>query len=304
MLRTYEAAARLGSVTRAAQELHVTQSAVSHQVKLLEQWLGVKLITRSGRGLALTAAGAACLPGLSQAFDALAQAMLAAQRQAQHPRLTVNAMPTVAAQWLIPRLPSFCAALPAVDVQVLTTASTEDFDPAAFEISLRCLSLAERDRLAQRTGWRDVTITPFLAESITPVCSPAYLKRVKRLREPAEILAGTLIHSRSAPHQWRQWLALARVPNRPTGGKMVFDHAHQALQAAIQGVGIALASTEFARDALHAGLLVSPFPDLGLEDRRYFWIVHASHWLEPSVRKFCAWLVAEGAKAGTLSAGA
>jgi LysR family glycine cleavage system transcriptional activator len=290
MLRAFEAAARLASVTRAADELHVTQSAVSHQIKQLEAWLGVPLVTRDGRRLALTAQGAAYLPSLNTAFDLLAQATAGIERQAHRARLTVNALPTLTAQWLIPRLPRFCAQVPAVDVQLVTTAGVLDFDPAAFDVSLRCLSAAELAALQARPGWRGVAVGRFLPDAVTPVCSADWLARAGALAKPADLRRHTLLHSRSTPQLWRQWLALAGAGRMRPAGELVFDHAHLAVQAAAQGLGVALGSPQLVADVLASGLLVAPFADLLLHDKDFYWIRPERVADDAAALAFCAWL--------------
>lgn len=293
-LRAFEAAARLGSVTRAAQELHVTQSAVSHQIKELEAWLGVALVARDGRRLGLTAQGAAYLPSLSSAFDLLAQATARVERQSHRARLTVNAQPTIAAQWLIPRLSGFCTRMPDVDVQLLTTAGGLDFDPAAFEVSLRCLSADECAALQARAGWRGVAMGRFLPDAVTALCSPAWLARSGPLARPADLRQHTLLHARSTPQQWRHWFAAAGAGNGRAAGELVFDHAHLAVQAAMQGLGVALGSPVFSAEALASGLLVAPFEQTLLDDKHYYWILPPRSMDDAGARAFCDWLQAEG----------
>lgn len=294
MLRAFEAAGRLGSVTRAADELNVTQSAVSHQLKQLEQWLDVKLVTRQGRNLALTEKGAAYLPSLEQAFDLMSEATALVAQVPSRPRLTVNALPTVAAQWLIPKLPAFCAEMPSVDVQILTTASSLDFDPGDFDVSVRCMSDAEYEKAKQRRGWQDVRVSRFLPESPTPLCSQAYANAMKLSAEPSSLYGCKLIHSHSTPGLWERWFKSAGMTNRRFPGALVFDHTHQAVQAAVQGLGVALGSVEMNTEAIEAGLLVAPFPDLRLADKHYCWIAAPSAMQRSVVEDFCSWLDAQG----------
>lgn len=295
MLRAFEAAGRLASVTRAAQELHVTQSAVSHQIKALESWLGVVLVAREGRRLALTAQGAAYLPSLSSALDLMAQATARVERQTHRERLAVNALPTLAAQWLIPRLSRFCEQAPDIDVQLVTTAGVLDFDPAAFEVSVRCLSAAELAALQARPGWRGVQVGRFLPDAVTPVCSPDWLARSASLHKPADLRRHSLLHSRSTPQLWRQWFAAAGAGAVRPAGELVFDHAHLAVQAALQGLGVALGSPALVADALRGGLLVAPFPALVLHEKDFYWICPPRCAENAAARAFCDWLQASGA---------
>ncbi len=290
MLRAFEAAARLESVTLAAQELHVTQSAVSHQIKALETWLGVPLVQRSGRGLGLTAEGVAYFPGLHSAFDQMASATARVQRQPRGNALSVNSMASLSAQWLIPQLSSFCAELPGVDVQLSTTVHSTDFDPAAFDVSIRCFTDSELASLRQRASWRDVALGAFLPNTLTPVCSPQVLAAQPPLTDPADVLSRTLLHSRSTPLVWQDWLALAGLPAQQPRHLVTFDHAHLAVQAAMQGLGIALGNPLQLREELASGLLHTPFPALNLCDRTHYWIMAPQATQNTCAVAFCRWL--------------
>nr|WP_315183301.1 LysR family transcriptional regulator [uncultured Albidiferax sp.] len=294
MLRAFEAAARLESVTLAAQELHVTQSAVSHQIKALETWLGVPLVQRSGRGLGLTAEGAAYLPSLRSAFDQMASATDRLQSPPRGNTLSVNSMASLSAQWLIPQLASFCAEVPGVDVQLATTLSATGFDPAAFDVSIRCFTEGELADLRQRPAWRDVVLGAFLPNTLTPVCSPQVLATQPPLADPADVLSRTLLHSRSTPRVWQDWLALAGLPAQQPRHLVTFDHAHLAVQAAVQGMGIALGNPLQLRAELASGLLHTPFPTLTLCDRTNYWIMAPQATQNPHAVAFCAWLERNG----------
>ncbi len=297
MLRAFEAAARLASVTRAAQELHVTQSAVSHQIKALEAWLGVPLVARDGRRLGLTAQGAAYLPSLSSAFDIMAQATARVERRTHRARLTVNALPTLATQWLIPQLSHFCSGTPEVDVQLVTTIGVLDFDPGAYDVSVRCLSAAERAALQARPAWRGTRFGRFLSDALTPVCSPQWLQRAAALRKPADLRRHTLLHSRSTPLIWRQWFAAVGEGPVRAAGELVFDHGHLAVQAAMQGLGVALGNPELLQDALRNGLLLTPFAASSTHEKDFYWMLPARAAEDPAARAFCAWLEERGAPA-------
>lgn len=297
MLRAFEAAARHRSVTRAAEELHVTQSAVSHQIKALEVWLGVALVTREGRRLALTSEGAAYLPSLSGAFDLMADATARVGRQSRRHTLSVNAMPTLAAQWLIPRLSTFCAGVQ-VDVQLATTVSVLDFGPAAFDVSIRCLSAEELAMLRARPGWQDVRFGAFLPDALTPVCSPVLLARSPALNKPADLAHHTLLHSRSTPMVWRDWLAAARVGKLRPAGEAVFDHAHLAVQAAMQGMGFALGNPDLVADSVASGLLAMPFRKWTTHEKEFYWILPPRSAEDRNALAFCEWLQAGGRPQG------
>lgn len=294
MLRAFEAAARRESVTLAAQELHVTQSAVSHQIKALEDWLGVKLVQRIGRRLGLTLEGAAYLPSLSSAFDLMAQATGRIARQTRRNTLSVNSMASLSAQWLIPKLTGFCAEVPEVDVQLSTTVSAFDFDPAAHDVSIRCISENDLAALLRRDKWQGVQVGAFLPESLTPLCSPALLASALPLAEPGDLGRHTLLCSRSTPLVWQDWLSAAGVPRLRPANMLTFDHSHLAVQAAIQGMGVTLGNRHQLADVLGSGLLVLPFPALEIDHKNVYWILPPHAARNPHALAFCEWLQAIG----------
>ncbi|WP_235504065.1 MULTISPECIES: LysR substrate-binding domain-containing protein [unclassified Acidovorax] len=292
MLRAFEAAGRLLSVTHAARELSVTQSSVSHQIKALEEWLGVALVGRDGRRLALTTPGAALLPGITSALDLMAQSTAGIERLTRRNTLVVNATATLASQWLIPRLAGFCAQMPGLDVQLVTTVGFMDFEPAQYDVSIRCFADADLAALPERSGWRDVSLGAFIPDALTPVCSPALLADGRAVASPEGLARFTLLHSRSTPLVWQQWLGEAGAPGLQPAGDLVFDHAHLSVQAAIQGLGVALGNPRFLGDALASGLLVMPFADVLSGEKKYYWLRPARAAQDPASVAFCDWLSA------------
>ena len=292
MLRAFEAAGRLLSVTHAARELHVTQSAVSHQIKALEEWLGVALVARDGRRLALTTPGAALLPGLTGALDLMAQSTAGIERLTRRNTLVVNATSTLASQWLIPRLAGFCAQMPGLDVQLVTTLGHLDFEPAQYDVSIRCFADGDLAALPERAGWRNVSMGAFIPDKLTPVCSPALLVGGKAMKSLKGLARHTLLHSRSTPLVWQQWLKEAGEPGLQPAGDLVFDHVHLSVQAAIQGLGVALGNPRFLGEAIASGLLVMPFADLLSGEKNYFWLRPARAAQDPASLAFCDWLSA------------
>lgn len=290
MLRAFEAAGRLLSVTQAARELSVTQSAVSLQIKALEEWLGVALVQREGRGLALTQPGAAYLPGLTGALDLMAQSTAGIERLTRRNTLAVNATSTFATQWLIPRLSAFCTQMPGLDVQLVTTVGHLDFEPGDYDVSIRCFADGELALLQQRMPWRGISTGTFLPDVLTPVCSPALLAGAKAIRAPQDLARHTLLHSRSTPLAWQQWLEEAQVPAIRPAGDLVFDHAHLSVQAAIQGLGVALGNPRFLGEAVASGLLAMPFPELLSGDKKYCWMLSPRAAEDEASVAFCEWL--------------
>lgn len=294
-LRAFEAAARHGSITRAAAELHVTQSAVSHQVKALEKHLGVALVQRRGREIVLTPAGAAYFPELEAALDRMAEATARISRAPARASLTVNVTSSFAARWLIPRLAAFCSAHPGIDVRMATTAAMLDFSPHEFHVSIRCFHEGTLQAMSRRRDWDGVAHVRFLPETKFPVCSPQLLKRRdKPLKKPADLRHHTLLHARSAPEAWPQWLAAARVPKLKRESELTFEHLHFALQAASRGMGLAMGSRPLVQEELDNGTLVIPFAGIESDPKFYYLLYPAAPAPKPQVEAFCRWLLQVG----------
>ncbi len=290
-LRAFEAAARNGSITLAAAELNVTQSAISHQVKALEAHLGVTLIQRRGREIALTVAGQAYFPELEAALDRIAQATDRIAYQQPRPSLTVNVTSSFATRWLIPRLSSFCREYPDIDVRLATTEKNLEFNPHMFDASIRCLDQATLQAVKKRRDWEDVHIESFLDETKFPVCSPE-LMRDKPLKKLSDLRHHTMLHARSTPESWGEWLSAAGVARIDPEAGLTFDNLHFSLQAASRGLGIAIGSRPLTQEELDNGTLVVPFPGIETEPKRFHVIYPAAGNGKPEIVAFCTWLLA------------
>jgi LysR family glycine cleavage system transcriptional activator len=279
-LRAFEAAARRASFLSAAHELSVTPSAVSHQVKALEDWAGMPLFVRDGRAVVPTEAAQKFLPAVSAAFDqiALATRKLRAADPGQG-WLTVAMMPSFAAKWLVPRLPAFRSAHPQIDLWIAT------FEPPSGE-------LAPDVDVAIRYGkgdWPGLTATLVLSEEIFPVCAPAL---AARLRTPGDLASQTLLHD-ELREDWAMWLAAAGVAGIDSHRGPGFDDSGLLIQAAIEGLGVALARSALVDDDLADGRLIKPFP-LGLPAAAAYYLVHpAGAETLPKVKAFRDWLLGE-----------
>lgn len=297
MLRAFEAVARHQSVTRAAAELHVTQGAVSHQVKALEQWLDAKLVQRDGRRIALTPAGAAYAPSLGTAFDLMAEATRRLQRRARRERMTVSTFSTLATYWLVPRLADFCAAHPDVDVDLSTDYPRADFDPASYDVSIRCYTAEELQAQLQRRDWRGVQAGRFLGESLSLVCSPQLATPERPLAALADVARHPMLESRSIPTAWPDWLQAAGLDGEhQPRTRITFDHTHLALNAALAGAGMALAPIPLLGPLLSDGSLLLPFPQVAVGPKDNYWVRAPRTLGNAAVTAFCAWLTARGAE--------
>jgi LysR family glycine cleavage system transcriptional activator len=284
-LKAFEAAARHESFSRAAQELCVTQGAVSHQVKALETELGCRLFNREHRRLIITAAGQSYLTVVRDAFDRLSLGTENLLQRHNAGTLTVSTSPNFASKWLVHRLGRFAEQHPAIDLRV--TASLQHIDFAREDIDL-----------AIRHGdgnWPSLHVTRLCAEVLFPVCSPNLVRGRRALRSPADLAHHTLLHI-DERRDWAKWLEAADVTGVDFTRGPVFNQSSMAIDAAIDGQGIALARSALAAWDLGAGRLVRPFP-LSLQVPYSYWIVSPKPTAAlPKISTFREWLLAEAAE--------
>lgn len=249
-LQAFEATARLGGVARAAEELHVTPSAVSHRLRRLEEALGIKLFHRGSRTIALSDAGRDYLQTIGAAFDRIEQSTDRIRGGMTSDVLTVHCPPSFAPAWLLPRLPDFIARHPDIALRVHASPVPVDFFRNDTDVEIR---YGEAD-------WIGLVVVPLMADRVAPLCSPAF---AARLPEPvtAQTLADApLIRSERALLRWEDWLK-ARGATGGMGRVLSFDRGYLALQAAEMGLGVALESVVFAERSLREGRLVRLLPE-------------------------------------------
>jgi LysR family glycine cleavage system transcriptional activator len=293
-LRAFEVAGRHLSLTRAAEELHVTPAAVSHQIKSLEDHLGVKLFRRMNRALLLTDAGQACLPGLRDGFQRLAEAVEAARLQTAKRALTVSVAPSFGAKWLVPRLDHFYAEHPGTDVRV--DASTRLADPLREDIDL-CIRYGQGD-------YPGLHVECLMADEVIPVCSPELLMGPETLKSPADLRHQTLLHAdlpfKDGYPDWRMWLAAAGLEDVDVDRGPRFTMASMAVQAAIAGQGVALAGSVLVADDIAAGRLVNPFELRFPVKFAYYVVCPEATVNQPRIVVFRNWLKAEAKRSSRL----
>lgn len=284
-LRAFESAARLLSFRAAADELAVTQSAISHQIAELERRVGVRLFERRSRRVALTAAGELYQPFVREAFDrigrgtALVQAMGAPGRE-----LDVQVYVTVAVRWLIPRLHSFTSAHPDVRVRFNTSQLDWEFDDSAGDVAIVCTAQPQRPGLHS---------THLFDALLTPVCSPSLVFEGVGLRQPADLVNHSLLQLYTATDEWSVWLQAAGVPEDTGRRALRFDSYLLALEAAIDGQGVAIVPHFLAAADLRSGRLVAPFALRVPQPRRWYLVCASDRREDPRVRAFREWLHAE-----------
>lgn len=247
-LRAFEAAARLGSMTAAADELHVTHGAVSRQVRQLERDLGLVLFHRAGTGLALSDGGKRLLPVLTSAFDLIASGVAQASRRSNS-HLTVSCLGTFTMRWLIPRLFAFRTAHPEIEIQLSANDGPVDFSRDAIDFAIR----------VERPPWpAGMIATPFIEEEVGPVLS-ASLQADLDLRNPADLTRATLLHTETRPGAWSDWFGVAECAEVTPMANQSFEHFYFMLQAAASGLGVAIGPKPVVEDDIAAGRLVAPF---------------------------------------------
>tara|TARA_Y100001934_G_scaffold268005_1_gene349404 strand:- start:11447 stop:12322 length:876 start_codon:yes stop_codon:yes gene_type:complete len=282
-MRAFEAAARHLSFTRAAEELFVTQAAVSHQVKALEEWLGIDLFIRRNRKLFLTEAGQAYLPPLTGAFDELDVATHRAARIDTGGVLTVSVLPSFAAKRLVPRIGSFRERHPDIDVLISPSEDLVQFDRDGVDVGIR----------HGRGGWPGLHAERFLTEELFPVCSPSLVEGPLPLTNPEHLRNHTLLHN-DDPHgllDWREWLRTIGVEGVDANRGPRFRDASHLIQAAIEGQGVALGRTALCAADLAAGRLVRLF-EISLPADHAYYVVMPEAWVDrPKVQVFKDWLI-------------
>ena len=285
-LVVFETAARHLSFTRAADALHVTQAAVSHQIKSLEEWLGVPLFHRLGRGhgLVLTEAGRHYLPRVRAAFDIIRESTAAIHTERKRV-LGIKTLDSFAFHWLVPRLSEYSRRFPNVDVRILSTDLEDDaLAKGVVDIDIR---YGDGD-------WADVESVRFLTEAIFPVCSPQIVTVTSPLRTPEDLRHHTLLHDVMVT-DWNAWLEAAGVMGIDVERGPGFNHSHMVTQAAISGAGVALARSALVVDAVRKGQLIKPF-SLSIPSRYSYFVVCArGATRDPVVAGFRDWLISEGA---------
>jgi LysR family transcriptional regulator, glycine cleavage system transcriptional activator len=281
-LRAFDAAARHLSFTRAAAELNVTQTAISHQIRRLEDQLGVRLFVRRNRALLLTREAQDYLPAVRAAFDDLRRATARLRRPDRDGLLTVSTTASLAAKWLVTRVAAFQDAHPAIEVRITTSTHLVDFRREEVDVAVRY----------GRGSWPGLRAQWLMAEDIFPVCSPALLNGAKPLRRPQDLAHHTLLHASVSREDWQLWLTAAGLPVALAHRRgLTFDQSFMALQAATEGLGVALGRTRIAESDLAAGRLVVPF-DVVLPSDAGFYIVAPEDTADaPKIALFRDWLL-------------
>lgn len=280
-LRAFEAAGRHGSFAAAGAELSVTQAAISRMVRTLESRLGFALFARHANRLTLTAQGTALLPGLTAALDGIATLVTQVATTTSGPVLTVGVGPSFAMRWLIPRLGDFQARHPEVEVRIATGGS---FNPIRDDWTCGIL-LGDGH-------WPGYETEALFSADLFPVCAPAM---AAKLRTPADLRRRTLLLVAHALDEWPLWLAAAGAKWRPEKRSPRFDTYALALQAAVDGLGVAMALRPYVADDLVAGRLVAPFKRTVPAGKAWYLLWGPARRDDPALAAFRGWLATQSA---------
>ena len=286
----FEAAARHLNFTRAAAEMGLTQAAVSRQIQVLEENLGVTLFVRQARGLAMTRDGTRLHYAVTMGLEYISKTCVDIRRKRGPRELTVSSSVSFASYWLMARLAKFRASHPDIDLRLVASSPVSDLVAAGIDIAIRYGS----------GQWQGVEVEPLFGNEIWPVCAPQYLKTRPPLQNAADLAEETLLHLGAFDRNWvtwETWFQAFDVDSKKLKRGFTFDNYLILLQAAVRGEGIALCGQRLAEDFIARGDLVRPIP-VALASERSFYVVYPQEIrLSEAARLFKDWLLVEGGKA-------
>ncbi|WP_063653341.1 transcriptional regulator GcvA [Aliivibrio fischeri] len=281
-LRVFEAAARHLSFTRAAEELFVTQAAVSHQIKALEEFLGLKLFRRRNRSLLLTEEGQSYFLDIKEIFSSLSEATDKVLERSAKGALTISLPPSFAIQWLVPRLSDFNNQEPDIDVRIKAVdmdegSLTEDVDVAIYY---------------GRGNWPGLRVELLYQEQLLPLCSPQVLLNEKPLATINDLRFHTLLHDTSRK-DWKQFVKHYELAGMNVNQGPIFSHSTMVLQAAAHGQGIALGNNVLAQPELDAGRLVAPFEEVLVSKNAFYLVCNEKQADTGRIATFREWILSK-----------
>ncbi|MFT4925695.1 MAG: LysR family glycine cleavage system transcriptional activator [Phenylobacterium sp.] len=279
-LKAFEAAARCLSFTKAAEELFVTQAAVSHQIKALEEHLGIKLFMRKNRSLLLTEEGQGYFYDIKDIFSQLLEATEKLLARGAKGAISVSLPPTFAIQWLVPRLNQFSDLHPDIDVRIKAVdqheySLTDDVDVAIYY---------------GRGNWPNVNINKLHTEYHIPVCSPMLMNEDKPLNNLDDLRHHTLLHDMSR-EAWKDWMKSADLKGINVNHGPIFSHSSMVLQAAVHGQGVALGHSVLSKPEIDSGRLVCPFNQILVSKNAYYVVCRESQAELGKISAFRDWML-------------
>ena len=282
-IKAFEAAARLGSFSRAAEELNVTHGAVSRQIRALEDWLGAPLFRRTSRNAVPTQAGAELLADAGPALDRLAEGSRRVRLSSlAQGVLDVATQPTFSMRWLIPRLSDFQRDHPGLELRIVTASTSAERFRMEADVVISGPSA--------QPGWIG---TRFMGEAMLPLLSPELMAKCP-LGRPEDLERHTLLHSATRRRAWMRWLDVAGFPNLKPSGEQVFEHFYFAIQAALAGVGVVMGPLALVTEEVRSGRLLMPLGRPAVPSRGYFVYASAASNDAPAIVALRKWLTNAG----------
>lgn len=284
-LRVFDSAARHLSFTKAAEELFVTQAAVSHQIKTLEEFLGLKLFRRRNRSLLLTEEGQSYYLDIKEIFSSINEATRKLLARSAKGALTVSLSPSFAIQWLVPRLSGFNQAYPGIDVRIQAVDREEDKLADDVDVAI----------FYGRGNWSGLRTDRLYAEYLIPVCAPTLLTGEKPLKTPADLVYHTLLHDTSR-RDWQAYVRQLEMQNQINVQQgPIFSHSSMVIQAAVHGQGVALVNNVMARSEIESGRLVRPFQDVLVSKNAFYLVCQDSQAELGKIAAFRQWILSQAA---------
>lgn len=284
-LRVFDSAARHLSFTKAAEELFVTQAAVSHQIKTLEEFLGLKLFRRRNRSLLLTEEGQSYYLDIKEIFSSINEATRKLLARSAKGALTVSLSPSFAIQWLVPRLSGFNQAYPGIDVRIQAVDREEDKLADDVDVAI----------FYGRGNWTGLRTDRLYAEYLIPVCAPSLLTGEKPLKTPSDLIYHTLLHDTSR-RDWQAYVRQLEIQNQINVQQgPIFSHSSMVIQVAVHGQGVALVNNVMARSEIESGRLVRPFQDVLVSKNAFYLVCQDSQAELGKIAAFRQWILSQAA---------
>lgn len=287
-LRAFEAAARLESVSKAAEALNVTPGAVSRQIKILEDWLGVPLFIRRHRLIAPTSFGADYLKSVSRAFGIINAATQPVLTRGNAFSFKICSYPSLTQRWLIPRWKAFYERYPRINIQFVTSMDPGNISHADFDAAI-CVG-------NKNSVWQDWSNIHLFDIEAIPVCSPSLVQRNGGHIAASDLAAQTLIRNASRPDDWTRWFSAAGLDSIDSHTGPIFENFILAIQAAIEGIGILIADRVLVADDLASGRLVQPFGPSRLTQHSFYFVFPDSRATDWRFRAFVDWIKTDAEK--------
>jgi len=285
-LRAFSVVARHLNLRRAADELCVTPSALSHQIRGLEEALHIRLFERTQSGLKLTHEGGILQPGMAESFEKIVDTLALLHPVVEKQTLTISMLSTFAMRWFIPRLTGFQLLHPNQEIRIATSIDLVDFESGDVDCAIRSGSGV----------WPNVSADYLFSEQLTPVCSPALISREKPMYHPSDLVHHTLLHAALRPEDWQIWLKSAGVGGLSAAHEQTFETRNFAIAAAIKGVGVAIVDPSLVSEEIASGRLIQPFEQMLSSENAYYFVSPKKTASPQNLIAFKNWLLREARK--------